>query len=59
MNEQHFDEIAQDMALDILTRHAPDYLQRAGLRDAIVRLARLALESSFRLYLLQQRHQPE
>ena len=59
MNEQHIDRIAQDTALDILKRHAPDCLQRDGLRDAIAGLARLGLQSSFRLYRLQHRQQPE
>ncbi len=53
MNEQTIDAIAQDTALDILERHAPDCLQRIGLRDAIAGLAHLGLESSMRLYELQ------
>ncbi|HTU18818.1 MAG TPA: hypothetical protein VMG10_12230 [Gemmataceae bacterium] len=54
MNEQTLDEFAQDTALNILQRHAPDCLQRPGLRAAIARLARLGLESSIRLYQMQQ-----
>jgi len=57
MNEQTPDIIAQNTALDILKRHAPDRLQRAELRDAIARLARQGIESSVRLYQMQQRQQ--
>lgn len=56
MNEQTLDNLAQNTALDILKRLAPDCLQRTGLRDAIVRLARQGIESSIRLYRMQ--HQP-
>ena len=58
MNEKILDDIAQDTALDILKRHAPECLDLAGLRDAIARLARLGLESSIRLYQTQQQQAP-
>jgi hypothetical protein len=54
MNEQTLDDLAQDTALDILKRHAPDCLPRLGLRDAIARLARQGIESSVRLFQMQQ-----
>lgn len=59
MNEPNIDRIAQETARDILERHAPDCLQRAELRQAIARLARHGIESSVRLYQMQQRQQAQ
>jgi hypothetical protein len=53
-NETMLEHVAQETARHILHRYAPDYLDRPGLRDAIVRLARQGIESSLRLYRLQQ-----
>ena len=57
--ETPLEQLAQETAKDILKRHAPDCLQHSGLRDAIARLARLGLESSIRLYQLQQRQRQD
>lgn len=59
MNERTIDMIAQETAEDILRRHAQDFLQRIGLRDAIARLARQGIESSIHLYQMRQRQQAE
>jgi hypothetical protein len=48
------DQFARQTARDILQRHAPDCLHRAELGQAIVRLARQGIESSIRLYQMQQ-----
>jgi hypothetical protein len=48
------EQFAEETARDILNRHAPECLDRPGLRDAIARLARLGLENSMRLYQLEQ-----
>jgi len=54
MNEETLDDLAQNTALDILKRHAPDCLDRTDLHDAIARLARQGIESSIHLYRIQQ-----
>ena len=54
MNELTLDQFAQDTALEILRRHAPDCLNRHGLRDAIARLARQGIEGHVRLFQAQQ-----
>ena len=60
MNEHNIDDIAQDTAKDILTRYAPDCIDRPGLRAAIATLARQGIENSIRLYLMQHpQHQAE
>jgi hypothetical protein len=53
------DQFAQDTARDILQRHAPDCLQRAELRQAIARLAHQGIETSIRLYQMQQPQQAQ
>ena len=58
MNGHTLDDLARDTALDILKRHAPDCLQRPGLRAAIALLARLGLESSVHLYRIRQQPCP-
>jgi hypothetical protein len=50
MNEAMRDDFARRTAEDILERHTPDCLDRAGLRDAIARLARHGLEGYVRLF---------
>lgn len=57
--ETPLQQLAQETAKDILQSHAAGCLQRSGLHDAIARLARLGLESSLRLYQIQQRQQQD
>jgi hypothetical protein len=52
--ETPLEHFARETAQDILKRHAPDCLDRPGLRDAIARLAHLGLMKSVQLYQLQQ-----
>ncbi len=56
--ETPLEQFAQKTAREILQRHAPDCLDRPGLRAAIARLARLGLESSLRLYQMRQPDPP-
>jgi hypothetical protein len=58
MSDSTLDRFDQNTAKDILKRYAPDCFDRAGLRDAIARLARQGIESSIRLYQMQQQTTP-
>jgi ABC-type ATPase with predicted acetyltransferase domain len=55
MNGPTLDDFAQQTAVDILQRHAPDCLNRPALRDAIARLARQGIEGHVQLF--QMLHQ--
>lgn len=57
MSDSTLEQLAQNTAKDILQRHAPDCLDRPGLRDAIIRLARLAIQNSVCLYQMRQQQQ--
>jgi hypothetical protein len=54
--ETPLEQFAQETARRILKRYAPEYLDRPGLRDAIARLALQGIETSLRLYRMQQQH---
>jgi len=59
MNGPTLDDFAQQTALDILQRHAPDCLNRSALRDAIAKLARQGIEGHVQLFQMQHQQPPD